>query len=437
MANIIPFNGYRYNENKIEDLGKVMAPPYDSISDEERNSLYELDPYNSVRLVLGMPYLNDSDTNNCYTRAADTLNQWINDEIIIRDSDDVIYMYEQEIKVNDTHFTNRSFISLLELEQFSKGGIMPCEETITSSKKDRYQLLSHTNANISMINCMYIETEKHLANIINDISETTPTMDFQTPEGIRQRVWKISDPEIINEFQASMKNKPLYITDGQNRYETCLDYKEHMQKNNPNHTGDEKYNYIMTLFTDAHEDGLVQVPVHRLITCPKGFNEEYFVAGAQDHFKVEKIIVDTSIQELVDTMKKQIATPRKQNRIALYCGGNYFYRLTILEDGYLNELMPDNSEAYRSLDVTVLNNLLLSELLNINSDNYHERVTFIKRSDTGLEKVRNKEYDCIFLINAAKPSQISGVATAGEKMPERSICIFPKPVTGIVFNKLD
>ncbi|MCX7714444.1 MAG: DUF1015 domain-containing protein [Clostridia bacterium] len=435
MANIIPFKGYRYNKEKVGNLGAVMSPPYDSISKEEQAALYSVHENNVVRLVLGMEYENDTDSNNKYTRAANYLNEWIAKDILVRDKKDAIYLYEQIITVNDTQFSNKGFVVLLELEEFEKGGIMPCEQAITSSKMDRFNLLKATRANISMINCMYVETEKVLANMINELSEEEPDMDFVTEEGTRQRLWMITYEPTIEFIKKNMADKRIFITDGQNRYETCLEYKKQMMEQNPNHTGKEPYNYIMALLINAHADGLVQLPVHRLVSCPQGFKEDYFVSGAQDHFKVEKIIVDTNIEELVDTMKKQIATPRKENRIALYCGEDYFYRLTFTDREYLKNLMPDKSEAYRSLDVTVLNELLLNELLHIDESNYHEYVTFTKKSVEGVRAVKDKKYDCMFLINPTKPYQISEVAIAGEKMPERSICIFPKPATGIIINK--
>ena len=79
MANIIPFHGYRYNDEKIEDIGKVMAPPYDSISEEEKDTLYALSEYNSVRLVLGKSFSDDTETDNCYTRADAYMKKWIKD----------------------------------------------------------------------------------------------------------------------------------------------------------------------------------------------------------------------------------------------------------------------------------------------------------------------------------------------------------------------
>jgi uncharacterized protein (DUF1015 family) len=136
-------------------------------------------------------------------------------------------------------------------------------------------------------------------------------------------------------------------------------------------------------------------------------------------------------------MKKQIATPRKENKIALYCGSDYFYRITLKDTECLKELMPDKSKDYRGLDVTVLNKLILEDILHIDEKHYHERVTFTKHSCEGAQQVKDGEYGCIFIINPIKPSQISGVAMAGETMPEGSVCIFPKPTAGVVFYKID
>lgn len=434
MAKIIPFRGYSYNSAKIEDLGKVMSPPYDSISDEEQQTLYDLHKNNSVRLLYGMEQAGDDENNNKYTRAAEYLKEWIEKGILVKEEKPAIYLYQQVITINDTQFATKGIIALMELEEFSEGNIMPCEETISSSKKDRYNLLDATKSNISMINCMYAENGKVLANILNEIVETKPDVTFTTSEDIEQNIWIITDEDIIAQIQKNMSDKRVVITDGQNRYETALEYSKKMFAENPELAEKEKYNYTLALFTNASDDGLLQLVYHRLVTCPKGFNEEYVVACAQDRFKVEKIIVDYSPEELADTMKKQIFTPRKENRIALYCGGEYFYRFTLTDTECLKEFMPDNSDAYRSLDVTVLNHLLLGELMNIHQDNYHERVTFTKRAVEGINAVRAGEYQCMFVINPSNSHQIREVAMAGETMPERSICMYPKPATGIVFN---
>lgn len=431
----MPFKGYRYNSEKVPDLGKILAPPYDSISDDEQKALYELDENNVVRLAFGMTYPNDNNSNNKYTRSASTLKKWISEGILVQDEKPAIYLYEQIVPLDEVQsHSSIGFVALLKLDDFSGNSVMPCEESVIFAKNDRFNLLSATNANFGMINCIYSDETKTVSSIISEISETEPDMDFTAENGITHRLWTITYDPTIRTVREALMNKPIVIADGQNRYEACLDYAKMLRKSNPDPNGSEGYNYIMALFSNINDDGVLQIPVHRLVTNPK-FKPDYLIAGAQDHFKVEKIIVDTDMTELVDTMRKQIATQRKENKIAFYCGGNYFYRFTLTDPEYLATILPDKSDAYRSLDITVLNHLIFKELMNINEDNYYERITYTKEYEKAVKSVHDGEYNCMFMVNPTRAYQITEIAKRGEKMPERSVCIFPKPATGILTYK--
>ncbi len=443
MANVIPFNGYRFNQDKIDDLGLVMAPPYDTISEEEQNKLYSANDYNVVRLNKGVKLSGDSDINNCFTRASSHLEEWISKNVLVKDENPCFYLYEQEVTYKNTTFKNLGLVGLLELEDLNSGNIMQCEKPNEDRKPARYELLKNTQSNFSMINCIYMEYEKALMNKLKEISEDhKPDMEFKTHENIigedvSQRVWVISDAQNIKFIQKALKKQTFFIADGQTRYEVSLAYKKECEKNNPNHTGKEGYNYIMTLFTNAFDDGLIQLPVHRLIKSKKKFFEDFFIACAQDYFKIEKIIVDIQSQEFVDTMKKQIATTRSDVIFALYCGGNYFYRLTFTGKEALKAYMPDASEDYRSLDTTVMNYIVFGDLLDMDKEQVLENVEYTTRSSVGEAKVKSGEASCMFVLNPVRANQICGVANAHERMPEKSIFIFPKASTGVVIYKME
>lgn len=437
MAEIRPFRGYRYNEQKVGNLGKVMAPPYDSIEKAEKHDLYNLSEYNIVRVVCGMEYEDDTEENNCYTRAAKYLNNWIRDQVLQREEKPAIYMYEQEIEANHIKYSNRGFVVDMRLCELDEGKVMPCEESITKRKFDRSRLVEAVDANVSMIQCMYIEEEKPLTNYMQSVSEHKPDSVYTVEDGTVQKLWVITDEEEISKIQKLLAQHTFYLIDGQNRYEIALEYAKKRAAQNPSHTGEEGYNYIMTLLTNAYDDGLMQLPFHRLLRFPKGFREEYFVSAAQDHFKIEKIIVDTELGEMVDTIKKQIATSRRMNRFAVYTGKNYFYRLTLTDTDFLKRTLPDCSDSYRSIDVTVLNKLILEDIFNISEDAFIERVTYTKSITSGIEELKKGTHQCMICMNPVKAEQIRSVVSEGEKMPEHSICVFPKPATGVVINKLD
>lgn len=435
MANIKPFKGYRYNTEKINHLGEVVSPPYYKIKPEEKTALFDMSKYNSVRLFSGRSYDDDTPENNRFTRAAAYLKSWIADGILKRDEQPAIYMYEETIQVGDVQYSNRSFIALMELEELGNGTIMSCEEIREVSMQDRYDFLTATNADMSMISCLYAERDKMLLNLMNDLSEEEPDMTFDSYEDMHQRVWVITYQPTIDLIVEQFKNLPLYISEGQTRYETCLKYRDYKKANNPNHTGKEPYNYTMVSLINTGSDGIVILPVHRGVKCPKGFKQDFFVSCAQDHFKVEKIIVDATEGSMVETMKKQIATSRSETRIAVYCGGNYFYRMTLTDKDYIKkEMLPDRSQAYCSLDVVALNKLLLEDILHITPETYDERVYSARSYFSLFNAVQEGQYDIMFMLNPVKMDQIRNVTAAGEKMPEKTLSIFPKPSVGVVIN---
>ena len=277
MANIKLFCGYRYNSEKINSLSSVVSPTYFNLSDEDKETLYAKSDYNAARLFSGKRFEDDTASNNTFTRARDYLNKWIEDGILVRDEEPVIYMYEQTIDVGGTLYSNTSFVALVELEEIGSGMVMPCEKPHEGSMNDHYELLAATNADISMINCLYMEQEKELYNLMNALQEEEPDVEFSSEEksgeNVHQRLWKISYKPTIDFIVDRFKDITLYITDGQTRYETCMKYRNYMKAHNPNHTGKEPYNYMMMSLSNSKSDGLVVLPMHRGVKTPKNFNE--------------------------------------------------------------------------------------------------------------------------------------------------------------------
>ncbi|MBR3791085.1 MAG: DUF1015 domain-containing protein [Clostridia bacterium] len=440
MANIKAFNGYRYNHEKIENLGSVMAPLYDTISDDERDMYFNSNEHNITRISKGISKETDNEDDNIYTRARDYLKKWIEDDILIRDKKPSLYLYEQRVNYNDTMFVNHGIVSLLELSELQDNEVLTCELPTVTTIQDRYNLLSATNANVDMISCMYIDPEKNLSSLLTKISDREPDMEFTTQEKVIEamtthKIWTITDTKTISFITQSLKNKTFFITDGHNRYATALEYKKYCKENDKNYNENSGCNYIMSWSTNAYGNRMVQLPVHRLLTNEKKFNEDFFIACAQDNFKIEKIIVDTSFDDITETMKKLIHTSRMETKFGVYCGGNYFYRLTLTDKGIMKKLLPDKSSAYGNLDVTVFNELILGDILNIKKEDYDKYIKYTKRASKGTAAVNNNEVSCLFILNPVKAEQIREVALSGDVMPDRSIYIFPKPETGVIINK--
>lgn len=442
MANIKPFRGYRYNSEKIENLGSVVSPPYYNMNKEDKDVLYEKSRYNSVRLFSGKKFDEDTKEENTFTRAKECLDKWIEEDILVRDDEPVIYMYEQTIDMGGTLYSNTSFVALVELEDIGSGVILPCEKPHEVSLNDRYELLAATNADISMISCLYMEQEKDLFNLMNELHEEKPDVEFSSGdtvgENVQQRLWKISYKPTIDFIVERFKDMPLYITDGQTRYETCLKYRNYMKANNPNHTGNEPYNFMMMSLSNSNSDGLVSLPVHRGVKTPRKLSESMFIANAQDHFKVEKIIVDSNDEEFVRTMVRQIATVKSETRIAAYCGGNYFYRMVLQDDDYIKkEVYPEMSKEYCHLDIVALNKLIIEDVLRVGEEIYEEFVTPTRSYNACYRGVKDGEYDIMFILNPVKVEQIKNITAVGERLPEMTVSVYPKPSVGVIINVKD
>ena len=437
MASIKEFSGYRFDQSKFENISDIMAVAYDRMTEEERENFSKKSLYNIVRVSNNR--INGEKEG--YIDAEKNLEKWVRDGILKKEKKPGMYLYEQHSIYKGTTFINRGIVCLLKLQDLdANSSVKICEETNEDSIEDRFKLISKIKANVDMINGMYIDSERPLTHLINEISEEKPDMEFDMPETItgeitNNRLWVIDDFKRIEFIKESLKNINVFITDGHNRYMAALKYRNECIKNNPNHTGEEPYNYIMAFLSNSYGDNMVQLPIHRLITN-KRFSEDYFIACSQDHFKVEKIIVDTSNDELTETMKKQIETSRRKCIIGVYFGGNYFYRLTLTDYDYIKSISPEHSEEYKMLDVNILNDLLLGELLGITKENYEEYVTYTKRTTKGVKWVNEEKASCLFVMNTTKAERICEVVNSGETMPEASIYIFPNVVTRIVINKI-
>jgi len=174
MAILAPFRGIFYNQERIRDMSLVVTPPYDVISKEDQDRYHKRHPYNTVRLVLGKDHLGDNDKVNKYTRAADYLDSWRKDGILRTDSLPSIYHYQQRFEIKGKERkTRKGFITLVKLEDFDSGVVLPHEKTMKGPKADRLRLMESCNANLSPIFSLYSDPEKNIDRIIEKDRSTT------------------------------------------------------------------------------------------------------------------------------------------------------------------------------------------------------------------------------------------------------------------------
>ncbi len=439
MAKVIPFRGLRYNTDKFKDLDAVTAPPYDIISPAQQQELYNKDEYNVVRLDYGMDFVSDDGANNRYTRSAAYLNKWIEDQTLIYEDKPAFYIYEQIFSLGseDPSHSLKGVIGLVQLEEFSKKIVLPHEETITSAKEDRLKLMQTTAANLSQVYSLYMDEDKEIAGMIETWSDGEPNITFVSRENITQNIWIITDEEVNARLSSLFESKQIFIADGHHRYETALNYRRQRHEADGTEEGTMTYDYVMMMLVSMSNGGLFVFPTHRMVRGLESFDEVLLVGFLTEEFAVSKIYFTEG--DYAAIIMERLANTVDETLFGLYTGQNYYYLLKLKTTQTIDAAIDGKSDAYKHLDVTVLHKLILEKYLGIDEENMRSQKNLVYTRDAheAVDAVKNGEFDCAFLINPPKVSEIKEIAQVNEKMPQKSTYFWPKLVTGIVMNKFD
>ena len=283
MVRIAPFRGVFYNQKKIRDLSKVIAPPYDVISKDEQEKLYKKSPYNFVQLDL-------SKEPDSYSAVAQLFSEWQSQGILERDETPAIYFLSHRFKLKSGEQKLRNgFFALTELQDPATGDIRPHEKTLDAPKEDRLKLMLACHAQLSPIFALYAEPKQTINRMLTVAVEgVAPFIEIEQDNGEECKLWRIADPALIGKVQREMKEQTLLIADRHHRYEATLKYRDHMRGERGQWTGGEAFNYIMAYFANMNDDNVVILPTHRLV---RGFTHKPFLEleeALQTYFYVEQ-----------------------------------------------------------------------------------------------------------------------------------------------------
>ncbi len=441
MAKIAPFRGLRYNPEKVPDLNSVMAPPYDVISAELQEDLYRRSPFNIVRLILGKQEKTDSESDNRYVRAARDFDAWQQQEVLRRDPEPSIYLYDQEYPLETGESVVRQgIIALTRIEDFSSGMVKPHEKTLSGPKADRLKLTRACGANFSPIFSLYSDPCCVLESLNRREKEGAPEIEVVDDDGVKHRLWPVTDPLLIAKAQNLIDNKPLFIADGHHRYETALNYRDEMREKHPGYTGKELFNYVLMYFSNMDDKGMLIFPTHRLIHGIERFNLGELVSNLKDYFEVEQVEFNPSEEKGRTEVRQTLQEKgREGHALAMYAGGGSVYFLTLRDESVMDRFFDAKSpKALRILDVSILHRLILENLLHISAEAQEAQTNlqYVKNFNDPFEKVLSGDCQVAFLMNPPRMGEVRDVANAGEKMPQKSTYFYPKLLTGMVVNRI-
>lgn len=408
MAYIRPFKALRYNTNLVKGED-VTAPPYDIVSDEHRETLYSKSPYNIIRIDFGK----DAEHGDRYQTARHLLHQWIKDGILVRDTEDSLYQYDIEYKVDNKNMKLSGILCLLKLTELGKG-VYPHEATHSKPKTDRLNLMKACLSNISPIFVLY-----------RGDSITPPerdSVDFQSTDsnGAIHKLVRHTDKEYINGLVQSLKDRGVFIADGHHRYEVALEFKNLAEAgllgDMPKPQDYIPWEYVLVYLVNINASEITILPTHRLIKSLP-INGE-ITNLLSEHFQIQRIAYDGE----PDHVKRTLAEAG-QNALGIYTGGKDWLLLR-----YKNNALYDLPQELRSIDTVILQELILKRDLKT------EEITYEMDLKKALKLTEQAEYKAVFILNPTKIEEVEQVALKNLRMPPKSTYFYPKLLTGMAIH---
>lgn len=445
MADIMPFRAVIYNHEKVGDMNKVMAPPYDVISAKLQDELYSRHANNFVKIDLNKTTPKDSVKDDRYSRAAALLSDWLAAGVLTRDDRPAIYYYTQTYREKDgTNQTRKGFIALTRLEEFGKGSIHPHEKTLSGPKADRLRLMQTTGANLSCIFSLYSEPELGINKLLEGATaEVPPVIDVKDDDAIVNRVWRVDDPTVIAQTARAMKGRALFIADGHHRYETALNYQKEMLAKTKTPTGREAFNYIMMYCSNMDDEGMTIWPTHRVIHNLEILDANAFLARCKEHFKIDELPYNAGNEaaKRIELKSKVEDAGRSNIAFGLHIKDiNVYYVLTLKDKDTMAKVFGTKiADVFKGLDVTVLHTLILSNILGITAEAQEKQtnLVYVKKSDEAIDAVDKGNNQIAFILNPTRIGQVKEVALTGQVMPQKSTYFYPKLLSGLTINILD
>ena len=430
MAVVRPFRGIRYDPQGIASLGDVVCPPFDTISPDLQETLYERSPFNIIRLEAGARLPGDTPDDNRYTRASAMLSQWMSQEVLGRDSVAALYLVEHTFTHEGREYARLELMSAVRLEEYERRVVLPHEFTRDADKEDRLALIRACSANLSPIMSLYSDPSHEVRSLLNRIMSSPPDVAFQDPGQQGYRMWRVEEGDVTAGISRLLASREIYIADGHHRYETALNYRALRREEAGGALPDDAAcNYVMMGLVAFDDPGLKVLPYHRVL---KGLQAS---ALAQVRYELWKYFNPVpEAQDACADLRAMLAMVEELGGGGPVMGmmdpggrGSQILKLrpgVDLEDG---GVMAD-SEPW------ILEEQILRPILAEESRSCIDYVHDAEEASAGLD---SRELQMAFLLKPFPLDLFKEIIDAGQKLPPKSTFFYPKLPTGLVMNPLD
>jgi len=415
MAIVKAFKGLRPPKSIVAQLA---SRPYDVLNSEEARIEAEGNQYSLLHVTkseIDLPKGIDEHSDEVYNKVAENFTKFQNEKWLVRDNKENLYIYAQTMDGR----TQYGIVGCTHIDDYFNNNIKKHELTRKDKEEDRMMHVRVANANVEPVFFAY-PAHKEIDQIVSAIIATPAEYDFISDEGFGHQFWVIEDEATISRIVEIFKNEipALYVADGHHRTAAAALVGQEKKKNNPNHTGNEEYNYFMSVIFPDNQ--LKIIDYNRVMKDLNGLTKEQLIAKIGEVFEVEN-------------MGKEIYAPVKLHEFSMYIDSEW-YKLTAKQGTY------NDADPIGVLDVTILSNLVLDQILDIKDLRTSKRIDFVG-GIRGLgelkRRVDNGEMVVAFALYAVSMKQLIDIADTGNIMPPKTTWFEPKLRSGLVIHTLD
>ncbi|MBI3307571.1 MAG: DUF1015 domain-containing protein [Candidatus Omnitrophica bacterium] len=427
MADFRPFQAWRYDPKTVP-LSEVIAPPYDIISPDGQEKLYQKSSYNCVRLILNKIEPSDNEANSRYTRARDFFQAWRSQNILIQDQNPAFYLYCQTFR--DPHCGEKrerfALLGVLKLEDFDQGIVIPHEKTLSKPREDRRKLLETTHTNFSPVFGLYDDSRENLHSFYLKIAAASPAFEAVDEEGVSHAVWLIQDGNQIEEIRQKLSRQKIYIADGHHRYQTALEYARAKRSAESAGLEEEKpYDFVYMALVGFHDPGLLVFPTHRIVRSYPGFDPVKAFEALSKFFKIEAI----SPEKLDEKALQASQGPA----FGLFMGDQAYLLSLNTQSAWKGSMPAGKPDVWYQLDVNILGHLIFSNLWNLPEKDWESTVGFTQSVSEMQNLVKGGKAAAAFMLRPPRVEILRDMGRARELMPQKSTYFYPKLASGILF----
>ena len=415
MADVQPLRALRYAPGL--DLARAICPPFDTISPEIQQHLYDRSPYNAIRIELAK-----EDGPGRYENAAAALNTFLRDGTLVRDDEPAFYLHRHSFSAAGKEHTRRVLFARLRVTPWADRVVLPHEQTFGAPIEDRIQNMRATGINASAVFMIFRDASGAIKELLTGAGHDA--VEFPGDGGEHHSLTRIGGGKSAALHDA-FADETLYIADGHHRYETALAFREEVRSRAASWTEDDPANFALVALAAADDPGLVVLPIHRVTNGGDSWDE--VLPRITSLFNAVPVPDAAAAVDAADAPAFGFIAK----------GADSDLLLTVKDQSNVDAALPqDRSPAWRALDYSIANHAIMQTCIGLTPEQMKEYKTvhFTAVAAEATAEVRDGNAKYAVIMNPISASKVLELADAGERMPQKSTFFYPKVPTGLVFN---